>query len=142
MSVDFHVTPKAGLNNAWSAEGHYYNDNGTVLSTDNNSNFYLINVVGFNMTGSIVSVNVNTYGNAVGFNGSNGTANCTAVNNNDFLGNISLYNAKMFSQMTTLTVFAITLGGVNTTVGTATYNAMSDRLETNLLFPVCLPSLS
>lgn len=46
MPVDFHVTPLAGANDTWSAEGHYYNDDGTIYSLDGNGNFYLLNVTG------------------------------------------------------------------------------------------------
>jgi hypothetical protein len=49
MSVDFHITPSAStINDTWSAKGHYYNDNGTVLNVTDNGNFYLLQVSGSN----------------------------------------------------------------------------------------------
>jgi len=145
MAVDFHVTPKAGDNGDWSAAGHYYNDNGTVLNLAGNGNFYVLQVSGGNTTGSAVvaqnfTVTITT--STVATNYLNATTSCSATNANDFFGNITIYNANKFNLNTTLAVYAISQGNVNTTVGIATYNATSERLVSNITVPLCLSSLS
>jgi hypothetical protein len=142
MPVDFHVTPLAGANDTWAAEGHYYNDDGTVYNLDGNGNFYLLNVTG-SSTAEIENINVTimTLVRATNFNNQNSTTDCSAINNNDFLGNITFYNAKKFNQTVTLNAFAISISGVNTSVGTAAVNTATDRLETNLTSAICLSSL-
>lgn len=140
MPVDFHVSPLASVDaKTFSADGHYYNDNGTVLNLDGNGNFYNIKVTG--ATGGNLIFAVNTLSNATQYP-SKTVANCTAVNQNDFVGSISLYNAKLVGLNVDLPVFATTLDGTKVPAGSAVYTAASDRLVATLTAPLCLTTLA
>jgi hypothetical protein len=141
MGVDFHVSPKAGVNGTWTSAGHYYNDNGTVLDLEGNGNLYLLEAAG-NVSEANFTVQVRTLQSAYLHNVLMNNTNCSAVNKNDYLGNITLYNAKNFAQMTNLVVYAISLNATNTSVGTASYNMTTERLVTNINATLCLSTLS
>ncbi len=71
-------------------------------------------------------------------------SNCSAVNKNDYLGSVQFYNAEGFKLTGTYSVEAHFFNGsVNKDVGTATYDAYSDRVilkSTNV--PICLSTIS
>jgi hypothetical protein len=65
--------------------------------------------------------------------------NCTAVNMNDFLGRVLIYNAKTFGVTDSYDVNAILIPDLKTEkVGTAIYNAEKEILTFNSDAPICL----
>ena len=73
-----------------------------------NGNLYQLDVTGnSNKKISNFAVTITTLVRFIKEKNSGDIASCTAVNKNDYLGNIILYNANKFNQTTNLVVYAI-----------------------------------
>lgn len=71
-------------------------------------------------------------------------SNCSAVNNNDYLGSVQVYNAEGFNLTGTYKVEVHHFNGsINKDAGTANYDAYSDRVVLKSTHvPICLSTVS
>jgi hypothetical protein len=67
--------------------------------------------------------------------------NCSAVNSNDFLGDIYIYNAGNFGAMNKFTVVLIYNSGETDVVGEADYDSNTDRLVFKNSAQICLTTV-
>jgi hypothetical protein len=144
IPVDFHVLPlpsdPSALN--WRASGIYANDDGLNLDVTGNWNQYSFSLVGQysgtapDITETIL-LNIVAKVTATNFQSKDDTL-CYAVNQNDYLNQIFIYNAGSFKQSDTYTVTATTTDGKDVDAGSAKYDQTTDRIVYTPNTALCL----
>lgn len=133
--VDLHVLGAVDLNNNWSAEGTYVNDDGVTLKYQGKFNQYLFRAVSApSLSFKVDQVAKNT--------GKGSVDNCNDVNTNDFLQSIYFYNSKSLLLNQAYTVQAIMVSNATPTdIGKASYDSVTDRLVFTAEKVICLTDL-
>lgn len=92
--IDLHIlgTPNKG-GEAWYAAGTYINDDGLNLTTQGNYNHYAMAAYGNITNPGVITIEFTMYYSAFNYLNKLQTG-CSAVNMNDFLGDIYIYNGK------------------------------------------------
>lgn len=112
---------------SWTATGLYYNDDGTVLNTTGNSNLYRLTLDGV-VNAPQFTLTIKNLTTAT--NSANG-GSCSAINQNDYIGSLYIYNAagNNLDKINPYKVVATyELDGSTYEVGTATYDHVTQRI--------------
>jgi hypothetical protein len=136
--VDFHVLgSESGTGTNWVAVGTYINDDGVSLDYVTKYNKYEIKG---QFSSPTLSFQINTL---VSANVTTETTNCTAVNRNDYLYRIFIYNADNYGNNNAngYTVNATLQDDTSSSVGTATYDETFKALVFKSSSPICLSTV-
>jgi hypothetical protein len=135
--IDLHVLGESsGTDTNWIALGTYINDDGVSLDYQGKYNHYEIK-------GRFSSPTISFQISMIASAPNNETTNCTAVNRNDYLYRIFIYNADNYGNNNAFgyTVNATLQDDSTVQVGTATYSDTSKILTFHSDFPVCLSTI-
>ncbi len=125
---------------AWYATGTYVNDDGATTNLKGNYNQYSIAAMADAENPTSISIEISMYYTAYNYLNKMQT-NCSAVNSNDFLGNVYIYNAKNFKAMSKFTVVVVYTSGETAVMGEATYDSVTDRLVFKNTAQLCLSTI-
>lgn len=141
LPVDFHILGSLNADGqSWAASGSYYNDNGTVLNITDNYNKYTISASGSTSDPTAIRVTVQP---TVLANNYQGDGNCSAVNMNDYLGGLQIYNGQNLGLTNDYYVIGRFLNNTEALVGEAHYSSYTDRVVMDApIVPVCLTAVT
>jgi len=143
--VDFHIlgNPTNNLGYLWYSAGSYVNDDGINPALLGNYNHYAISSYMNANDGGLYTIGVTftQYYTAYNFDGEVAPG-CSAVNMNDFLGTIYIYYVAEQTFDFTYTVTVNYNNGNKATTGTATFDALSDRLIFTPSAPICMTNIA
>ena len=110
-----------------------------MLNLTDNGNEYQFNAIGYIAKHSLkIAVTqlkaANNYQSA---------GNCTAVNSNDYLNGLQIYNAGDYGLTGNYMIIATFVNTTQTIIGTASYDSYSDRVTIDGLTPIyCLSAIT
>lgn len=138
--VDLHIlgTYRVPGVMSWTADGDYINDDGLTTVLAGNVNQYHFRATYTQTQGEVLTIQANNAMTASNY--FDNTTLCAAVNSADFLGTIYVYNALAFKKNDVYFVQVAYEDDIDTyiTVGSATFDPVTNRIVTTLEENLCL----